>query len=86
MMVAMPLQNYEDKQRSAIELWCQFFESLDPESKTLLLVRIWSVLGDAEQHAVIVDLRLFVSMAMQGGGGGGGGKPSGDSPVRSQNR
>ena len=67
MMVPMPLQNYEDKQRSAIELWCQFFESLDPESKTLVLVRIWSVLSDAEQHAVIVDLRLFVSMAMQEG-------------------
>ena len=62
MMMAMPLHNYTDKLREGIELWCQFFESLDPQSKTVLLVRIWGVLTSTEQHAVIVDLRLFVSM------------------------
>jgi hypothetical protein len=62
MMMAMPLHNYVDKPREGIELWCQYFESLDPQSKTVLLVRIWGVLTSTEQHAVIVDLRLFVSM------------------------
>ena len=62
MMMPMPLHNYQDKLRDGIELWCQFFESLDPQSKTVLLVRIWGVLTSTEQHAVIVDLRLFVSM------------------------
>lgn len=62
MMMAMPLHNYQDKLREGIELWCQFFESLDPQSKTVLLVRIWGVLTSTEQHAVIVDLRLFVSV------------------------
>lgn len=65
MMVAMPLHNYHDLPRTALEPWCAFFEQQDSEEKTRLFQEIWERLTDQEQTAVIADLRLFLGMQMQ---------------------
>jgi hypothetical protein len=65
-MVPMPLNNYEDLPRSAIGLWCDFFQSLPPPLKIELLEKLWHSLTDKEQTLVITDLRVFISQAIMG--------------------
>ena len=69
-MVEMPLHNYHDLPRAAIEPWCAFFEACAPAEKTRLFEQVWGMLSGAEQTAVIADLRLFLGMQMQGQGQG----------------
>jgi hypothetical protein len=65
MMVEMPLHNYHDLPRAALEPWCAFFEQAAPAEKTRLFTEIWGVLTPPEQTAVIADLRLFLGLQMQ---------------------
>ena len=81
-MMAMPLHNYHDLPRAALEPWVAFFEQQAPQEKTRVFREIWGLLSDPEQTAVIADLRLFLGMQMQqhqeqgeeeqGGASGGG--------------
>jgi hypothetical protein len=64
LMLPMPLDNYRDKPREAIEPWCSFYESLPSESKNAFMARLWNALDDKEQTAVIMDLRLFTAQAL----------------------
>lgn len=65
MMLPMPLHNYEDLPRSSISAWCDYFGCLSSSSKTSILGRIWTKLNSEQQHAVIVDLKVFVTEEMQ---------------------
>lgn len=65
MMMAMPLQNYEDLPRSRIESWCDYFRSLGIEEKTSLFKSIWDNLAASERDAVVADLKLFVARAYE---------------------
>jgi hypothetical protein len=63
MMLPMPLHNYEDFPRTRIEAWCDYFKQLPKEEKTALFHMIWESLTNAEQTAVIADLRYFMEQA-----------------------
>jgi hypothetical protein len=65
MMVEMPLHNYHDLPRAALEPWCAFFEACAGPEKTRVFEEIWGLLSSPEQTAVIADLRLFLGMQMQ---------------------
>lgn len=54
-----------DLPRSAIAMWCDFFVTLSPEAKTEVMRRMWDALSSEEKSAVIIDLRLFISLAVQ---------------------
>lgn len=55
----------QDLPRSAIAMWCDFFVTLSPEAKTEVMRRMWDVLSSEEKSAVIIDLRQFISLAVQ---------------------
>lgn len=65
MMSAMPLHNYEDLTRERISVWCDYFSNLSKSDKTQVLINIWNILNSEEQHAVITDLRFFMSQEMK---------------------
>lgn len=65
MMMPMPLHNYIDKPRESIEPWCNFYESMTSEKKSAFMARLWNALEDNEQTAVITDLRLFTTQALE---------------------
>lgn len=62
-MVAMPLDNYPDFPRKRLAGWFDFFAALSSESKAAAFKLLWFALTSAEQHEVIVDMRLFVAKA-----------------------
>mmetsp|Transcript_24553 Transcript_24553/g.24795 ORF Transcript_24553/g.24795 Transcript_24553/m.24795 type:complete len:277 (+) Transcript_24553:70-900(+) len=62
---AMPMDNYIDLPREAIEPWVVFYENQSAEEKTAILNGMWDHLTSTEQNTVIQDLRVFISQAMQ---------------------
>lgn len=65
MMQPMPMHNYHDLPLERIQSWCNFFHSLDSNSKTHLLERFWNALTSKEQNDVILDLQVFMSQAQE---------------------
>ena len=51
--------------RTAVQLWCDYFLSLDSLLKTELLQKMWQILSNDEQTAVITDLRQFIAMSLR---------------------
>jgi hypothetical protein len=63
MMMAMPMNNYEDLSIDKIQLWVDFFNALDSSGKTGLLEKVWNLLTSQEQTAVVLDLKQFVAQS-----------------------
>jgi len=61
MMLPMPMHNYPDFPLDLISTWCNFFQSVDSQSKTSILEHFWYALSSKEQNDVILDLQLFMS-------------------------
>ena len=52
--------------RASIKLWCNYYLSLESLLKTELLKKMWEILSNDEQTAVITDLRQFIAMSLRG--------------------
>lgn len=65
MMQPMPMHNYPDLPMNQIQSWCDYFQSLDSNSKTDILEQCWYALSAKEQNDVVLDLQLFMSQAKE---------------------
>ena len=57
---------HQDMPRASIKLWCNYYLSLESLLKTELLKKMWEILSNDEQTAVITDLRQFIAMSLRG--------------------
>jgi tetratricopeptide (TPR) repeat protein len=65
MMQPMPMHNYLDLPMDHIQSWCDYFQTLDSNSKTSILEQFWYALTSKEQNDVVLDLQLFMSQAKE---------------------
>jgi len=65
-MIDMPLHNYPDLPRERISVWCNYFQSLNIESKQLVFQAIWNkILSSDEQNDIIMDLKLLLNQTLE---------------------
>ena len=64
MLLALPMDNYIDLPQSHIQSWCDYFQQLPAEEKTIILKGMWDTLSTTEQNTVVTDLKSFIFGAL----------------------